>query len=107
MNHGKNFEMEALKAKGAEHSLPEYLDMSAAEFLKKDLLEFRGSDLSLDASQVQRVGTLCVQILLSARKTWQSDGKKFEITQATEELFDAIRQIGLGPEDLSIAGEEI
>ncbi len=99
--------MKASKQERAVHSLPEYLDMSAAEFLKKDLLELRGRDLSLDASQVQRAGTLCLQVLLSARKTWQSDGNEFEITQASQELFDAIRQIGLGPVELMIAGEEI
>jgi chemotaxis protein CheX len=54
--------------------LAEVLDLNAAEPLKAELLALRGHELTLDASAVERLGGLCLQILLSARKTWAADG---------------------------------
>ncbi|MDO9608898.1 MAG: STAS domain-containing protein [Brevundimonas sp.] len=50
------------------------LDMNAAEPLKAELLARRGQPVTVDASNVERLGGLCLQVLLSARKTWAADG---------------------------------
>lgn len=65
-------------------TLVDVLDRNAAEPLKAELLAFRGQDLTLDASAVQRLGGLCLQILLSARKTWAVDGVNLRLGSASQ-----------------------
>ncbi|KAK0339410.1 hypothetical protein LTR94_034620, partial [Friedmanniomyces endolithicus] len=54
--------------------LTSVLDMKAAGPLKATLMGLRGQPAVLDASNVERLGGLCLQVLLSAFKTWQADG---------------------------------
>ena len=54
-------------AKGAVLTLPKVMDLKAARHLATDLLAARGKPVMLDASHVQRVGGLSLQVLLSAR----------------------------------------
>lgn len=54
-------------------TLPPVLDLKAAESLKAQLLAHRGRVLVLDASGVERLGGLCLQVLLSARRLWARD----------------------------------
>ena len=60
------------------------LDMNAAEPLKAELLARRGQPVTLDASNVERLGGLCLQVLLSARKTWAADGVDLTITPQSQ-----------------------
>ncbi|MET0183543.1 MAG: STAS domain-containing protein [Caulobacterales bacterium] len=66
--------------------LPETLDLRAASALKAALAERRGSDLTLNAADVQRLGGLCLQILLAADAAWRRDGFKLTI-EAPSEAF--------------------
>jgi chemotaxis protein CheX len=50
------------------------LDLIAAERLHAQLVGLRGQPLEIDASAVERMGGLCLQVLLSAQKTWEADG---------------------------------
>ena len=61
-------------------SLASVLDMNAAEPLKAELLAKRGQAVTVDASGVERLGGLCLQVLLSARKSWAADGVDLMIT---------------------------
>jgi chemotaxis protein CheX len=54
-------------------TLDAVLDISAAERLHADLVGMRGRPLTIEASQVQRLGGLCLQVLLSALATWRAD----------------------------------
>lgn len=54
-------------------TLSPVLDLKAAEPLKAELLAHRGQELTLDASGVERLGGLCLQVLLSALYVWKSD----------------------------------
>lgn len=60
------------------------LDILAAESLKGELLALRGQDVSLDGSNVERLGGLCLQVLMSAQKTWEQDGRSFEISPMSD-----------------------
>jgi len=53
----------------AEYRLPPVLDLNQAAPLKTDLLSLRGRPVVVDAADVERLGGLCLQVLLSARKT--------------------------------------
>ena len=54
-------------------SLAPVLDLKAAAPLAEELLTFRGADLQIDASAVQRIGAQCLQILVAARRTWHDE----------------------------------
>jgi len=50
--------------------------------------------LSLDASGVQRLGGLCLQVLLSAEATWATDGHPFVISTASPAFAEGARRMG-------------
>lgn len=60
--------------------LPSVLDIRAAGPLQAEILGLRGQPLTVDASAVDRLGGLCLQVLLSARSTWAADGQPFVVT---------------------------
>ncbi|MFO1012221.1 MAG: STAS domain-containing protein [Caulobacteraceae bacterium] len=74
--------------------LPEVLDIIAARPLAAEILSQRGSPLTLDASRVQRLGGLCLQVLLSAHSTWSADGQAFFVSQPSAEFIDGVTQFG-------------
>jgi chemotaxis protein CheX len=65
------------------------LDLGAAERLHARLTELRGQSLDIDASQVERLGGLCLQVLISARNTWQADGQSAVLGQSSTAFEDA------------------
>ena len=64
--------------------LPAALDARAVDALAGDLLALRGQPIGLDASGVERVGGLGLQVLLAARLTWRSDGLAFAVIDPSE-----------------------
>jgi chemotaxis protein CheX len=74
--------------------LPETLDLKAAGPLRAALLEARGGALEIDASNVQRLGGLCLQVLLSAEATWVTDGRPFTISTASPAFIEGVRRMG-------------
>jgi chemotaxis protein CheX len=77
--------------------LPQVLDLTAAGPLTEQLLALRGADLSLDASQVMRLGGQCLQVLLSCTATWRKDGAALELVEPSAELAEALQQFGVPP----------
>src|SRR5579875_3397252 len=74
--------------------LPEVLDLKAAAPLRDQLLAARGQAITLDASHVQRIGGLCLQVLLSARQTWDEDKLPLQIVEPSTEFADGIALFG-------------
>ena len=74
--------------------LPETLDLKAAGPLRGVLMQARGAALELDASGVQRLGGLCLQVLLSAEATWATDGHSFVISAASPAFAEGARRMG-------------
>lgn len=77
--------------------------MRASGPLVGDLLSARGSDVTLDASAVERLGTQCLQVLLSAAATWRSDGACLTIEEPSPAFRDALAIAGLELDDLTAA----
>ena len=77
--------------------LPEVLDLAAASPLTDRLLAARGADLTIDASQVSRLGGQCLQVLLAAAKTWSADRAAFEISEPSHEFVEALTRFGIEP----------
>lgn len=81
------------------------LDMRAAPPLLGEFLSARGSDVTLDASAVERIGTQCLQVLLSAAATWRADGARLSIEEPSPAFSEAIALAGLELGDLTAAPE--
>ena len=83
-------------------TLAEVLDLNAAEPLKAELLALRGHELTLDASAVERLGGLCLQILMSARKTWDADGVNLRLGSVSQAWVE--QWAAFGAPDFNIEG---
>lgn len=66
--------------------LPEIMTSRYASDLMTGLKNLRGRPITVDASSVRQIGTLCLQVLISARHTWRSDGHDFRMSGASEEM---------------------
>ncbi|QTC89953.1 STAS domain-containing protein [Brevundimonas goettingensis] len=64
--------------------LPPVLDILYAEPLRAELLALRGEPVAVDASAVERLGGLCLQVLISAQQTWARDGQALTINTPSE-----------------------
>ena len=80
-------------------TLPEVLDLKAAGRLTTDLLELRKQELVIDASQVRRLGGQCLQVLLSARATWEFDGVPLHIGDSSPAFVEGLELLGISPEN--------
>lgn len=78
--------------------LPAILDLNAAAPLREKLVTMRGGDLEVDASAVTRLGAQCLQVLLSARQSFESDRTAFAVTDASSDFVNALGQMGFCPD---------
>lgn len=78
--------------------LAEVLDLKAAAPLVNSLLSYRGSDLTIDTSNVRRLGGQCLQVLISAKNTWSVDEMSLEFVNSSIEFMEALEGFGLSAE---------
>lgn len=76
-------------------SLDNVLDLNAAGSLHAKLMAARGSDLVIDASSVERVGALCIQVLMSAAKTWEEEKHSLTFSQMSDALMKTMQLSGV------------
>ncbi len=76
----------------------------AAVALARTVREYRGTPLDIDASQVVEIGTLCLQVLLSAALTWRSDRESLSLVDPSEAFMTAMGHLGLNLDALQSAG---
>ncbi|MGP0060558.1 MAG: STAS domain-containing protein [Beijerinckiaceae bacterium] len=84
--------------------LPSILDLKAATPLVETLLPLRGGDLLVDASNAERLGGQCLQVLVSAVATWQADGFSLEFAKPSDAFIEGLAVLGTKLEDLLAAG---
>lgn len=70
------------------------LDLNAAAPLARQLMEVRGRNVRVDASGVTRMGAQCLQVLLSARATWEDDGVAFALDAPSDEFAAVLALLG-------------
>ena len=80
-------------------TLPEVLDLKAASKLATDLISMRKQELVIAASQVRRVGGQCLQVLLSARSTWEFDGVPLHIADSSSAFAEGLEHLGISSEN--------
>jgi anti-anti-sigma regulatory factor len=85
-------------SKSSSIELSASLDISAVERLYTQLKESieKGEDITLDASQVTRVSTPAIQILISAYGTCHKAGTSFQIKNFNEAILQDLIDLGLG-----------
>ena len=86
-------------------ALSAVLDLRAAAPLKAQLLAVRGQETALDASAVERLGGLCLQVLLSALATWRADGQSLTFINVSEALASQWSAFGASAADLAPQGQ--
>lgn len=62
--------------------------------LRDGLLAHRGGPLTLDVSEVERLGGPCFQVLAAARKTWAADGQILTFTQPSPAFATGLAVMG-------------
>ena len=86
--------------------LPVRLDSSGARSLMDMILARRGAALTLDASQVDVIGALAVEVLVAAGRQWQADGHTLAIANPSDRYAAACKTMGLSPESPWLSGVE-
>lgn len=81
--------------------LSKNLDLVAAPALLENLMRYKGQDILVDARQVQRMGAQCFQILLSAKKTWETERYDLNLANASADFVEAVALMGGNVEDLT------
>ena len=81
------------------------LDLRAAEPVRGERLGPPGRPVRLDGSAVERLGGLCLQLLLSAIRTWRADGQALTFINASKALTTQWSAFGASPSDLSAQDE--
>ena len=76
-------------------TLAPILDLRAAVPLADALKAHRGHDVEIDASEVARVGAQCVQVLLSALKTWREEARRLEIVASSDVFEEGVKLLGV------------
>jgi anti-anti-sigma regulatory factor len=78
-------------------SLGPVFDIRAAGPLREALLKAlkRGKPVTVDAAQVERLSTPCIQVLLAAGKTAEAGGGRLALAQASDAFIAAFSDLGL------------
>ena len=82
------------QSSAANLKLGETLDLCAAASLTRELIALRGQDLTIDASDVRRVGGQCLQVLLSATATWVADGHTMTFSSPSSDFIEGVTLLG-------------
>ena len=75
--------------------LPSVLDLNAASGLREQFVGRRGSALRVDASRVERLGGLCLQVLIAAQAAWAEDRNELTFEDLSSELQSGLTTFGV------------
>ncbi|MBL4908100.1 MAG: STAS domain-containing protein [Sneathiella sp.] len=80
----------------SKFTLPTILSLSAAEELREKFLErlVVGSDLKVDASEVNAITTPCLQVIISAGNSFEESGFRLSIENPSHPVIDAFNDLG-------------
>ena len=74
--------------------LPSTLDLAAAAPLWARMRDAKGQPLALDASDVERLGGVCLQVLLAAKAQCTAGGVSFQVDNPSEAFISAAAVMG-------------
>lgn len=92
--------MASKKAAEKTLSLAPVLDLNEATALHSKLMGLRGNNVAIDASAVERVGALCLQVLLAAAKCWDEDKQSFKFQKVSDAFTKTTQLVGVNIDHL-------
>jgi len=81
--------------------LDSVLDIRAAGPLLEAFKAARKNAISVNAENVERIGALCAQVLVSAKQSWSEDECVFDIFNPSDPFRDDLETLGLSERLLS------
>lgn len=75
--------------------LPDNLDLNAASAMHAQLLEMKGQEIEVDASEVKKPGAQCIQVLVAAKKSWDADDKSLVIGSMSDAFENTLKILGI------------
>ncbi|MBP2235668.1 chemotaxis protein CheX [Sinorhizobium kostiense] len=87
--------MASRNSAGKPLKLAPVLDLNEATALHNKLLELKGAPIAIDASAVERMGSLCAQVLMAGAKTWEVDQLSFTFAKVSDAFVKATQLIGV------------
>ena len=87
-------------------TLPARLDGLAARSLADRLRELQGKRLTIDASGVESVGTLGLQVLVATSRQWRADGATLELSAMSDGLRATCARFGVPVAEIGARVEE-
>lgn len=77
------------------------LDLSAASALMNAFKDNTGDELIMDLSEVNHLGALCLQVMISAATAATAAGRTVSVQNASDRVIDQLRVMGMTPEAIS------
>ena len=77
------------------------LDIREAQPLAAEIHQNSNNSIDLDASNVKRLGALCLQVILSARKTSQENGQTLSIKSPSTAFLEDLETFGITIDNLN------
>ncbi len=86
-----------IKTNKSVFTLPNMLNLGAAEELRENFIQqlVVGTDINIDASNVDTITTPCLQVLISAGRSFEEVGNKVSIQNPTVAVVAAFEDLGL------------
>lgn len=80
-------------------ALPEIFDLNAADAVRERLIAaIDDGAVSVDGSQVQRIATNSLFLLMSAHKTAKDQGHEFTVSEPSPAILEAVECLGIESE---------
>lgn len=79
----------------AEMKLEPIVAGDGVEMFSANILANRNENLTINASDVTRIDTPCIEVLLAAKKLWVEDLVSLQIEQPSQAFNDALISLGL------------
>lgn len=92
--------MATKKAANGTLKLSPVLDLNEATALHGKLISMRGSNIAIDASQVERLGVQCAQVLIAGARAWQADKKSYVVEKCSDAFAKTMQLIGIDTDHL-------
>ena len=91
---------------GQTLKMAEVLKGEDAEAFANEILQMRSATLTVDASEVTKIDTPCIEVLMSAQKLWSDDHCILSYSEMSEAFENAIGSIGIERAQLEAGGSQ-
>lgn len=88
---------------GAQLHLSRFCSGENAAALVSQLLERQGSDLVVDASDIDFIDTQCVEVLVAAARQWAGDALSIQFDNPSDGFLRGLSSLGLDRSAVEIA----